>query len=48
MDDDIERLDELTVDRIDPGEPKLENVLFVLLGVLATLAVIIDLANLVG
>lgn len=35
-------------DVIEPGEPKLENVLFVIFGVLCALAVIVDLANLLG
>jgi len=35
-------------DVIEPGEPTLENVLFVILGVLCALAVIVDLANLLG
>ena len=35
-------------ERIEPGEPKLEHVAFVLLGVLCALAVIVDLANLLG
>lgn len=40
--------DESEPDRIEPGSPSLENVLFVLLGVLATLFVIVRVTAFVG
>ncbi len=49
MDDDFDLEDEPTPDPpIEPGDPKLEHVAFVILGILSTLAVIVDLANLLG
>lgn len=49
MDDDFDIEDEPTRDTpIEPGDPKLEHVAFVILGVLCALAVIVDLANLLG
>lgn len=35
-------------DRIEPGSPKLENVVFLALGVLSALAVVFHLINLFG
>lgn len=35
-------------DRIEPGSPKLENVVFLALGVLSALAVVVHLINLFG
>lgn len=48
MDEEFGPDDDPARDRIKPGNPKLEHVAFVLFGVLTALAVIVDLANLLG
>lgn len=40
--------DSLLEEPVEPGSPTLENVVFVLLGVLATVGVIYQVATLVG
>lgn len=39
---------EASEDRIEPGSPRLENVVFIALGILSTLAVVVHLINLFG
>lgn len=44
----VDRLEEGVDDRIEPGSPRLENVLFVALGILSALAVVAHLVAVFG